>query len=252
MWAKWEDLENQAREWLEVGDRERACRAARLAIEFEPNSVDSYVVLAQASDVMGERIAFSREAVRLGEILFADELADAPSDDFPFWAVFDTRPYMRALHTLMMTLWQDERPGAQDEAIEIALHMVRICPGDNLGIRYVLPNWLARKDRWDEGRAFVNSYEEEYAIELKMWAALFEYKANEQDRAAGFVQDALKINPHTVKQLLLKRAPKISRGMLIEIGSRDEAKAHASCSYDLWRKIPGAVDWLKSQSSKPA
>ena len=249
MWAEWEELEDQAWEWLEAGDREKACRAARLAIKSEPNSIDSYVVLAQASDVLGETIAFSREAVRLGEILFADEVADAPSDDFPFWTVFETRPYMRALHTLMLTLWRDERHGAQDEAIEIALHLVRICPNDNLGVRYVLPNWFARKDRWDEGRAFMKRCEDEYAIELRMWAALYEYKANEQERAAGFVQESLKINSHTVKQLLLKKSPKIASGTLIELGSRNEAKAYASDAYDLWRKIPGAVDWLKAQST---
>lgn len=96
---KYQEQEDFAWDRMEVRDLGGATEAALRAIELEPDTIDSYVILAQASGVLGQKQAYAREAVRLGEIEFRDEIASAPSEDFPFWGITRTRPYMRGLHS---------------------------------------------------------------------------------------------------------------------------------------------------------
>jgi uncharacterized membrane protein len=35
------------------------------------------------------------------------------------------------LQGLFLALWADERPGAKEEAIQVAKHALQICPNDN-------------------------------------------------------------------------------------------------------------------------
>lgn len=109
---EYQELEDFAWDKMEVGDFRGATDAALRAIKLEPDTIDSYVILAQAAAVLGQKQAYAREAVRLGEIEFKDEIASAPSEDFPFWSVTRTRPYMRGLHTLALALWEDGRSSA--------------------------------------------------------------------------------------------------------------------------------------------
>lgn len=241
----WQDIEDDAWDLLGAGEPDLARQKALLAIRIEPNAIDSYVIIAQVSDILGEKIAFSREAVRLGEVRFADELAAAPSAEYTFWAQLETRPYMRGLHTLAVALWGDDRPGAQAEAIDIALHAIRICPNDNIGFRFLLLEWLARKERWSDGRALAELCADEYRTEIKMWGALYAFQDGDRDHAVALVREATQINPNVAKQLLLKKAPKISPAMMVAHGSREEAKAYAAQAYEVWHSVPEVVDWLK-------
>ncbi len=139
----WQDLESDAWELLAAGTSDVAAFLARQAIEIEPNAIDCYNILSNATDVSGEKIAFSREAVRLGEIILADEIKSAPNGEITFWGNFRTRPYMRGLQGLALALSEDQRDGAKEEAIKIAKHSLRICPSDNLGFRFLLEEWTS-------------------------------------------------------------------------------------------------------------
>lgn len=164
----WQELEDLAWDHLAAGNLGQAVVVARKAIAAEPDAIDCYVILAQASDILGQRQAYAREAVRLGEQAFAAEIKAAPSEDFPFWSIWETRPYMRGLHTLSLALWEDSRSGARDEAIEVAMRALRICPDDNIGFRFLLPEWCAKQNRWREGSIVVSEYCSECRAETKM------------------------------------------------------------------------------------
>lgn len=66
----WQDLEDAAWDHMQAGNTVQAAIAARLAIAAEPNAIDCYVILAQASDVLGQKQAYAREAIRLGVTVF--------------------------------------------------------------------------------------------------------------------------------------------------------------------------------------
>ncbi|MCG7493056.1 hypothetical protein [Thalassobius sp. Cn5-15] len=76
---EYQELEDFAWDRMEVDDLRGATDAALRAIKLEPDTIDSYVILAQAAAVLGQKQAYAREAVRLGEIEFKDEIASAPS-----------------------------------------------------------------------------------------------------------------------------------------------------------------------------
>lgn len=197
---EYQELEDFAWDRMEVGDLRGATDAALRAIKLEPDTIDSYVILAQAAAVLGQKQAYAREAVRLGEIEFKDEIASAPSEDFPFWSVTRTRPYMRGLHTLALALWEDGRSGARDEAIEIAQKMFRICPNDNIGVRFLLPEWCARQNRWSLGRRLLSEFRDEYRTEMNMWAALYAFHDHDLDVAQDMVSKARQTNTHIAKR----------------------------------------------------
>ncbi len=246
----WQDIEDEAWEYVRTGDMDRARLTALRVIQLHPDAIDSYVILSRTSNTLGEKITFAREAVRLGEIRFADELAAAPSSKSVFWADFDTRPYMRGLYALALSLWEDTRDGAQGNAIATAQHALRICPNDSIGFRFMLLEWLARHERWTEGRELAETHADDYRTEIKLWVALYAFHAANPDRAGEFITQAREINPDAIRPLLLKNPPKMPPGKYIAIGSPEEAKAYAAHAHDVWRRVPGAIDWLKTIGKK--
>ena len=242
----WQDIEDEAWEYMNQGQHALARQRALKAIDLEPNAIDCYVILGQASEVLGEKIAFAREAVRLGEVLWADQLALPDPSDYPFWGRIETRPYMRGLHTLALALWHDQRTGAQQEAIQVAQHALNICPNDNIGFRFLLLEWFARHEQWKEGYALASVCAEEPRTELKLWGALYHFQADlDLEQAKAYVEEALKINPNAVRPLLRKNAPKKSNALMVAHASLEEAEAYASVSHDIWHSVSGAIEWLK-------
>lgn len=244
----WQDMEDQAWDAISAGAFDNAIRLARNAIRIEPNAIDSYNILAQATELIGEKIAFAKEAVRLGEVLLKNEIAAAPNDDYPFYAHLETRPYMRGLQGLSLALWADERPGAKEEAIQVAKHALQICPNDNIGFRFLLLEWLAIGDRWSEGYPIAKKYGDDPMVPLRMWAALYGFQAGELNYAKERLDAALYYNPHVVKELTKKKPSKLPPMAMMAHGSIEEAKNYAGIAHEVWRGAPGALEWLKSVS----
>lgn len=244
----WQEMEDQAWDEISVGNFDEAARLARNAVRIEPNAIDSYNILSQATELIGVKLAFAKEAVRLGEIQFADMLAAAPNDDYPFYAILETRPYMRALQGLALTLWSDVRPGAKDEAIQVAQHALRICPNDNIGFRFLLLEWLAIGGRWSEGYPIAKEYGEDVMVPLRMWAALYEFQAGETGCAKERLDAARQYNPHVVRELVKKNPSRLPPMAMMAHGSIEEAKNYAGIAHEIWRDVPGAIEWLKLAS----
>lgn len=244
----WRDMEDQAWDEISMGNHSAAARLARNAIRIEPNAIDCYNILTQATDLTGEKIAFAKEAVRLGEIQFKDEIAAAPNDNYPFYGILETRPYMRALHGLALALWSDERPGGKDEAVQVAQHALRICPNDNIGFRFLLLEWLAIQNRWCDGYLIAKEYGGDPMVPLRIWASLYGFQAGELDYAKERLDAALHYNPHIAKELTKAKQPKLSPMTMVAHGSIEEAKKYASTAHEIWRNVPGAIEWLKSAS----
>ena len=64
-----------------------------------------------------------------------------------FWADHDSRPYMRALYGIAgAALERGDRPAAEAHWTR----MLKLCPNDNLGVRYLLVNELLKRGAHDE------------------------------------------------------------------------------------------------------
>jgi len=62
------------------------------------------------------------------------------------WICLENRPYLRALHGLCLAQW---RMKDFDEAYKTAEKLLRICPGDNIGIRLIMEPIASRRE-WRE------------------------------------------------------------------------------------------------------
>ncbi|WP_458792963.1 hypothetical protein [Yoonia sp. MH D7] len=139
----WQDIEDDGWEYIQLGDFDNAARCARDVLDREPNAIDSYVILSRTAATLAEKIALLREGVRIGDELFDNEILAAPNEDFHFWGQLETRPYMRALHSLSLALVADPRDDTLEEAVAIWRKLYAICPNDNLGARFFIAEYEA-------------------------------------------------------------------------------------------------------------
>jgi tetratricopeptide (TPR) repeat protein len=63
--------------------------------------------------------------------------------DGHFWGFLETRPYMRARHGLALALL---KLGEEEEAMKHFRAMLKLNPGDNQGIRYLLLGCLLKRN----------------------------------------------------------------------------------------------------------
>ncbi|KAK7953868.1 hypothetical protein PG988_014562 [Apiospora saccharicola] len=76
-----------------------------------------------------------------------------------FWGEFpETRPYMQSLHDLMTSCLNLRTGEAVEAALATALEMLRLCRGDNLGVRSQVPVLYLRLGRDQEAFDFLKWY----------------------------------------------------------------------------------------------
>jgi hypothetical protein len=61
-----------------------------------------------------------------------------------FWGIHETRPYMRARYALIESLLKIKTSHAVQSALNHALDMLRLCRGDNIGVRDCIPAMFLR------------------------------------------------------------------------------------------------------------
>lgn len=129
-------------------------------------------------------------------------------------------------------------------------NMLRLNPGDNQGIRYILAGCLAKLKRYEELDSFLNrgKYRNDYGIEwLYTRALLYFVKEGDSVKARQCLNAGVKSNSYTVDFLVgRRRLPKAILDM-IPIHSEDEGAYYAVNFYEAWIGVPGAIDWLKER-----
>jgi tetratricopeptide (TPR) repeat protein len=132
---------------FETDDAARRIEMALEALEISRDRADAYLLLAEevGPDDLNAACDILEAGVAAGERALGPE--PFKHDVGIFWAVFETRPYMRARAALAATLWQLER---RDEAVEHMHELLRLNPNDNQGNRDVLVEWLLYLGRYDE------------------------------------------------------------------------------------------------------
>lgn len=229
----------------EEPSRPKRIRLARAALEISEDCADAFCLLAeetartpeQAADLYARGVSAGTRA--LGDNMFVNAVGS-------FWGILDTRPYMRARFGLANALWaMGEREGAIDHLQE----MLRLNPGDNQGVRYVLIGWLLETDDDVQVANLLDRYREDIAAIWHYSRALhaFRTKGN-TTRTRRLLDDAVRSNPIVPAYLLGKKRLPTQLPSFIGIGDEDEAIYCASEQMVAWRQTDGALDWLKDQT----
>lgn len=218
-------------------------RLAREALRISPDCADAYVLLAEetahgpkeAAELYAKGVAAGERA--LGKDFFGENAGH-------FWGIIETRPYMRARMGLAYALWA---LGKRQEAIDHLWEMLRLNPGDNQGVRYVLLTWILEQGEEASVQTLLDRYQDDGAALWLYGSALHAFRAEGDSAAARKLRLAAKEqNPHVPGYLLgQKRVP---RELPETIGFGDEREA-VYCAAELlssWKKTPGALAWLAS------
>lgn len=223
-------------------------RLAKKALSISPDCADAYNLLAQeaakslpeARELYQKGIDAGRRA--LGEKIFKEDGAH-------FWGMIETRPYMRSLAGMMQCLWDE---GKHDEAINQAKEILKLNRNDNQGIRYVLIAYLANIERYDELDKFMNKgdYKDDFVAEWLYTRTLLSFVKNgASKKAEKELAIALQRNIHVLKYLTgRKPIPRILPDN-ITIGGEDEAFCYAAANIETWKKVQGAINWLKESAA---
>lgn len=222
----------------------RRLRLAHRALKESENCADAYVLLAEEeADTLEQAFQYYQEGVAAGERALGKRYFKENAGHF--WGLLETRPYMRALAGKANCLWRLKR---EDEAIKAYQELLRLNPGDNQGIRYILVDLFLGLKREDEVEKLLASYDDEWSTVWLYTRALLTYRSTGPSAKANRkLKDALEENPYVPNYLTgEKRIPNRLPEML-EWGGESEAVDYASHHLNYWRSTQGALKWLKER-----
>ena len=217
---------------------------AHEALEISPDCTDAYVLLAEEeADTLGRALEYYQKGVAAGERALGKKYFK--ENEGYFWGLLETRPYMRARQGLAQTLWELDRP---EEAIEHYRDMLRLNPGDNQGVRYNLLNLLLTSNHDAEALALIKQFEDDAMAEWGYTHALLVFRAQgASEEAAAILRQAQQFNAHVPDYLTGRKRVPNRMPPYVTWGGDDEAAHYANGYLPLWRRTPGAVEWLQHQ-----
>jgi tetratricopeptide (TPR) repeat protein len=237
---KAEDVFDRGMEYLDRGDARKAMKDYRGALEIDPEHVDAHVhignLLLHNHRPKPAEICY-RKAVELGR----QQLGEIRPGDG--WGFIETRPFMRGLHGLGLSLGMQDR---WPEALECYLELLRLNPGDNQGVRYLVGYVYHRMGDYENAEKWYRENDDrpEGAWNL---VCLFYQQKRIREAVEAFIS-AIPVNKH-VPDVILNPTWGRSGSPYISFGGRDQAEAYADFCRDLWRGGGGYYKFLQKTAS---
>lgn len=228
----------------ESPSKARRIDLAKKALTISRDCADAYNLLAkEEASTLADRINLYAQAVEAGERAIGRKGFREMAGHF--WGYLETRPYMRARAGLALSLWEADEG---EKAIEHVQDMLRLNPGDNQGMRYILLLWLIEKEGLPEAENLLVQYKGDPMAWMLYSAALIKFKKDGASKAANTaLAKAIKENSHVPDYLLSRKNLPRSRPDHYGFGDDNEAILYAVDAKKGWQMSKGAVDWLAVQ-----
>jgi len=229
-------------ESFQAADGESRVKLARRALEICPDCADAYVCLADEAASAQDALSAWDQGVAAGlRAMGGEEALERYAGEF--WSILETRPYMRARLGLAQCLWSLRR---RDEAVDHCREMLRLNPGDNQGVRYVLSCYLCALHRDEDWQQLVSQYPEDATAEWHFGRALLGYRRDgDTDQSRSLLQAAHAANPYVADYLVGNAALPDASPRYVELGTASEAHSYVGAFLPGWRNSPGAVAWVR-------
>lgn len=205
-----------------------------------PNHIDALHHLALFYEDLGRdaaAYAYWQAAVGIGLRAIPEEFSWSRSK--LEWGFHQNRPFMRAFDAL--GLWFLKH-GHYDDAIDIFSKLLAVCPNDNLGVRYLLPEcWLARGEP-DKVVAHCQAHTDDGGPDIQYTLGLALVMCGKVESAKRVLEDAIATLPLVAKELLKKahrRPAGFAEGYIVWGG--------ATQAYDYWRRL--GKHWAASEKA---
>jgi tetratricopeptide (TPR) repeat protein len=219
---------------------QRRLDLARRALTLSPDCADAYVLLAEAAPDPQAARQLYEQAVAAGERALGVDTFRAEVGHF--WGLIETRPDMRARQGLAEVLWH---LGERAAAIAHLQDMLRLNPGDNQGLRYLLAGWLLAMGDDAALERLLAAYPDEASAHWAYTQALAVFRRRGADpEAAQALGRALQANPHVPLYLLGAKPLPAQVPGYYGIGDENEAVVYLAEAAEGWLETPGALEWL--------
>lgn len=218
---------------------------ARKALEISPDCADAYVLLAQeTAKSLDEEIDLYRQGMEAGERALGKKMFKEGVGHF--WGILETRPYMRARAGLSECLWDTDR---HEEAMEHYKDMLRLNPGDNQGIRYILMPRLIELGRDEDAEKLFAEYRDDGSAFWAYSRVLLDFrKQGDSPKAGKSLKEALKGNKHAPVYLIGRRKMPRSLPDHYGFGDENEAIVYVDENMAAWKATPRALEWLADKA----
>lgn len=226
-------------------DSDAECFAlAQRALQLSPDCVDAYVLLGELAPSLTDALAYYDAALAAGKRVLGEELFQQAAGHF--WGMIETRPYMRALLGKAQVLWA---AGRRDDSHDVYREMLRLNPGDNQGVRYLLTTGLLESGHDQEVAKLQKQFhapgDTEWAFNQVL--LLFRQKGDTPATRKALTH-AQKCNKHVASYLLGYEHLPEELPEFISPGKVDEAIGYSARALGAWKSTPGAITWLREAS----
>jgi len=171
----------------------------RKALELEPDNLDARLQMIACTT----EHHLDEQRLALQELLALAEQQMKKAGAFKeyageFWAVPETRPYMRVRYTYFDVLISC---GMMRRAIDEGEELLKLCENDNLGVRYQLMHLYAYMEDELHALALHKRYDSYEETQMLLPLAVLYYKLNQFDKAEDYIKRLAKANKDTKKFL---------------------------------------------------
>jgi hypothetical protein len=232
---------------VESGMPRLEVQAAHRALAISPLCSAAYGVLAAETRDVEVALDLSKRAVHAAELAVGPDALERMAGQS--WGEPATRSYLVAMHGLVDVLLELDR---EEEAVVHMETMLRLNPGDDMGVRYALLGYHLDQFELSPARALLAAFPDETSTTWLYSRLLLAYRDEMQGDAETqrLVEAAVAANPY-VPGMLLETEPDALIDDLadIEPGSPAEAASYAASFSEAWASTPGASPWLRARAA---
>lgn len=214
------------------------------ALRLDRECIRAYEFLGdiQPDDVLS--MIYYEKGISIGWKLFDETYIEIHRAGF--WGMQETRPFMRCLFNYSECLYT---LGEKNSCVAIQEKMLEINPTDNQGIRDFLMLYLIELDHDQKFLKYDKQYKNDFLASALFNRALFYFKTKgNSPKSNNQLKKAIGANKHITSYLISKKEIH-SLPEHYALGSPEEALIYADYARTVWKKIEGAIQWLKAISN---
>jgi len=232
-------------ELYEEGDLDEAERVFRAVLAEMPDHLDALHHLALVLSERGfddQARDLWEQAVRIGHKAFPQDFQ--LGRDRLEWGWLENRPFLRCLHGLALTRYND---GEIEEALRLFRELLSLNPNDNQGVRAMAEEALFKLGRFEDALEIAKQYPNDIMPETLYGRALALFKLGQRQEATVALQEAIEYLPLVAKELLKTKhhLPRTARPDMVTVGGADEAYYYWEDWGQFWEEDTEALEWLR-------
>ena len=221
------------------GDRRSALKLFRAALKLDPQHADAHNHIGIASleaRKLKDAERHFRAAIEGGQRQLEHEGAQVP------WSIIENRPYLRGLANLALVHAEQKK---WSEALAIHRHMLKLNPGDNQGVRFLIgPEFLRLGDNEGAIAAFESGLHEEVGCAFGLALARLRIHGSAANIGEALLT-GFAANRYVAPMLLGEKWERLDAFHGTSMAEPEWAHDVIGLQADLWQAVPGSAEHLR-------